>query len=450
MEGLILSNREQRRVQVLNKVLVKEWGVAQAAKLIGVGERQVWRLLAAYRSEGVAGLVHGNRGRHPPQRTLEVVRERVVALATGRYDGANDSHFTELLHEREGMTLSRPTVRRILRGAGIRSPKRRRPPKHRSRRERFPQEGMLLQVDGSYHAWLEERGPWLTLVAGIDDATGTVPAAVFREREDSQGYFLLLRDVLERKGIPQALYSDRHSIFQRSAQEPESLEEQLAGERRPTQFGEALQTLGIGLILAHSPQAKGRIERLWGTLQSRLVTELRLAGARTVEEANRVLQEYLPKFNSQFAVPAAQGGSAYRGIEPHLDLNGILCFKYYRTVAGDNTVTLGEMTLQLLPGADRVSYARSRVEIQERLDGSVVVCHHGRVIATREAPSSPVTLRGRRSRGLPGGEQGRRQVWGSPRHEAAHLPAANPPQPSKPGPNHPWRRRAVLTKSLTS
>jgi len=445
MEGLILSNKEQRRVGVLNKVLVKEWGVAQAAKLLGVGERQVWRLLAAYRSEGVAGLVHGNRGRHPPQRTLEVVRERVVALATGRYDGANDSHFTELLHEREGMTLSRPTVRRILRGAGIRSPKRRRPPKHRSRRERFPQEGMLLQVDGSRHDWLQGRGPYLTLVGAIDDATGTVPYGLFREQEDTQGYLLLLREIIRSKGIPQALYSDRHSIFLVNPKQPESLEEQLAGERRPTQFGEALQTLGIGLILAHSPQAKGRIERLWGTLQSRLVTELRLAGARTLEEANRVLQEYLPKFNSQFAVPAAQEGSAYRGVEPHLDLNGILCFKYYRTVAGDNTVTLGEITLQLLPGVDSVSYARSRVEIQERLDGSVVVCHHGRVIATREAPLTPVMLRGRSSRGLPGGEQGRRQVRASSGHEAAPLPATNPPQPSTPGPNHPWRRRAVLT-----
>lgn len=182
------------------------------------------------------------------------------------------------------MELSRWTVRRILRAAGVPSPRRRRPAKHRSRRERYPMEGMLPQVDGSRRPWLEARGPWLTLVGAVDDATGTVPWALFREQQDARGYRELLRGILQHKGIPEALHADRHSIF--TVSRPETLEEQLTGQRTPTQVGQALVALGIQLVLAFSPQAKGRIERLWQTLQDRLVLEPRLAGAGTLEDAN--------------------------------------------------------------------------------------------------------------------------------------------------------------------
>jgi len=226
----------------------------------------------------------------------------------------------------------------------------------------------------------------------VDDATGTVPYALFREQEDAQGYFLLLREIIGKKGIPLALYSDRHSIFQVNPKQRESLEEQLAGERQPTQVGRALKELGIQSILALSPQAKGRIERLWGTFQDRLVGELRLAGATTLGKANRVLWDFLPRFNARFAVPPSQADSAYRPPEPGLCLDGVLCFTYQRTVAKDNTVKLGEHTLQLLPGPNRASYARARVEVQERLDGSLVVAYQGRVLASRQAPLHLVAL----------------------------------------------------------
>ncbi len=235
---------------------------------------------------------------------------------------------------------------------------------------------MLLQVDGSQHDWLEGRGPYLTLVAAIDDATGSVAGAVFREEEDAQGYFLMLREVISSKGVPLALYSDRHGIFQRSIKEPETLEEQLSGERQPTQFGRSLRELGIQAIFALSPQAKGRIERLFGTLQDRLVAELRLAGAATMEMANRTLQDFLPRFNERFGVPASQPGTAYRR-PSGMDLASVLCFKYQRTVAADNTVRFAGRTLQLLPGLERPSYAHARVEVQERLDGSLVVSYRG-------------------------------------------------------------------------
>jgi hypothetical protein len=322
---------------------------------------------------------------------------------------------------------------------------------------------MLLQVDGSRHDWLQGRGPYLTLVGAIDDATGTVPHALFREQEDAQGYFLLLQGIIQDKGVPMALYSDRHSIFQVNPKQRESLEEQLAGERQPTQVGRALQELGIHSILALSPQAKGRIERLWGTFQDRLVGELRMAGARTLEEANKVLGQFLPRFNARFAVPPAQAGPAYRPPEPGGCLEEILCFKYQRTVAKDNTVKLGEHTLQLLPGNDRYSYARARVEVQERLDGSLVVAYQGQVLATRPAPPHPATLRARKGScgeapappfGLklgvspdPVGTQGNGRVGSGPELEDARPQAGKAPL-QKPGPHHPWRRPLVVTKSL--
>jgi hypothetical protein len=320
---------------------------------------------------------------------------------------------------------------------------------------------MLLQVDGSRHDWLEGRGPYLSLVGAIDDATGTVPYALFREQEDAQGYFLLLREIIEGQGIPLALYNDRHSIFQVNPKQGESLEEQLSGKRQPTQLGRALEELGIGSIVALSPQAKGRVERLWGTFQDRLVSELRLAGATTLEEANRVLWDFLPQFNARFAVPPSQPGTAYRPLEPGVCLEGILCFKYQRTVARDNTVKLGEHTLQLEPGPDRASYVRARVEIQERLDGSLVVTYQDRVVASKEAPPHPAVLRARKnSRGTRAeGAVVRTLEVSLDRVEAQGngatglglqgedtRPQAGKPPPQKPSPQHPWRK-SVVTKS---
>ena len=165
---------------------------------------------------------------------------------------------------------------------------------------------MLLQIDGSRHDWLEGRGPYLTLVGAVDDATGKVSFALFREQEDAHGYLLMLREIIDHHGVPLALYSDRHGIFHRSTNEPETIAEQLRGRPDPTQFGRALQELDIRLIMAHTPQAKGRIERAWGTFQDRLVSELRLTGASTIEQANKVLWDFIPRYNERFAVAPAQ------------------------------------------------------------------------------------------------------------------------------------------------
>jgi transposase len=392
-ETITMTTVEQRRGWVLTKVIAGEVEVAEAAELLGLSVRSVWRLKRRFADEGPAGLVHGNRGRASPRRIDESTREQVRALARGRYDGTNDSHLAELLAEAEGITLSRVSVRRILRAAGIASPRRRRSPRHRRRRDRMPQAGMLLQTDGSRHDWLGDRGPRLTLVAAIDDATGIVTGATFREQEDAAGYLTVLRDTIRRHGVPLALYRDRHGIFETPKGMALTLEEQLVDRRTPTQFGRALAELGIVSIAARSPQAKGRIERAWGTFQDRLVVELRLAGAADLEAANRVLARFISRFNRRFAVPAANPEPAWRRLPPDVGLDQVCCLKYRRVVARDNTVRAGATILQLPARSGGRTNAGRRVELQLRLDGRLVVWDGQRTILVQPAPADPVQLR---------------------------------------------------------
>ena len=202
MRGLTLTQKEQGRLQTLNLVLGGRMGVVEAAYVLGLSERHTWRILAAYRKVGAAALSHGNRGCRPTSATSPMVQAKIITLVRERYQGVNHTHLTELLAEREDVVLSRSTVRRLLVDAGLPSPRHRRPPRHRCRRVRMPQGGMLLQVDGSYHRWLEGRGPWFTLLLAVDDATGTVPYALFWDREDTEGYFRLMTGIVQRRGIP--------------------------------------------------------------------------------------------------------------------------------------------------------------------------------------------------------------------------------------------------------
>lgn len=439
-ETVTLSKREQQRLVVLNGVLSGQCSVAEAAAVLGLSVRQVRRNIAAYREEGAAALVHGNRGSIPANAVATTVRQRVVALARGTYAGCNHQHLSELLAEREGIALSRSALRRILLAVGERSPRTRRAAKHRSRRERYPQEGMLLQIDASSHGWLQERGPRLTLIGAIDDATGRVVHALFRAQEDAQGYFLLLENILRGHGRPVALYHDRHGIFAPTATQTETLAEQLAGKREPSQFGRLLEDLAITSIAARSPQAKGRIERLWGTFQDRLVSELRLAGANTAAAAAAVLAAFVPRFNERFAVLAAQEGTAYRPLEPGMDLAAVCCFRYTATVGADNVVRFGGERLQLLASPTRASYARARVEVQERLDGSLLIVYQGQTLASRPAPADAPLLRARGNRRdrlppTPGDDAAARAAGIGP-------PPAHPPR-RPPAADHPWRRPLV-------
>ena len=405
----------------------------EAALLLGCSERTAWRLRAAMLRDGAAGLVHGNRGRPSPSRIPDDTADRIVHLATTVYRGFNDTHLAEVLATEEGIAISRASVQRLLRSRGIASPRRRRPPRYRSRRERMAQAGLLIQVDGSRHDWLESRGPWLTLVGGIDDATGEVVGAVFREAEDGVGYLLVLRQMARRYGLPAALYRDGSSVFAPSRGTARERDE-------ATQVARALTELGITSIPAGSPQAKGRIERAWGTFQDRLCSELRRRGATSIADANDVLADFVPRFNHRFAVPPASPVPAWRPVPDGLVLDRVLAFRWRRAVGSDSTVRLEGALLQLPPGPGGRSLAGRRVEVELRLDGRLLVVADGRLLAA--VPCSPEPRRLREVRVL--------DPKGPP-------PAAGHARPGyRPRSDHPWNRpgpkapsRLALTDSLS-
>jgi len=411
-----LNEKEQKRLKVLNLVIEGTINHRQAAEVLGLSLRHTKRLSAGYRKEGAAALAHGNRGQLPEHALSGEVKLRVAQLARSKYAGFNFSHLSEMLEEREDTRLSRSSVRRILLKEGIQSPRRHKAPRHRSRRPRFPQEGMLLQIDGSPHDWLEGRGPEFCLIGAIDDATGKALYAHFQETEDSRGYFRLLEGITRKYGIPLALYHDRHSIFELTPDKLPSIEDQLAGKKPLTQLGRLLEELEINSISANSPQAKGRVERLWNTFQDRLVSELRLAGAKTLEEANLVLLDFLPRFNRKFAVKAADPQLAYRKLSAGFKPQEYFCFKYPRIVGADNVVQFGPHRLQILPSPGRASYARCKVQIHQGLDDRLAVYYEGNKLSLRDAPLEPARLR-----------------------EEATSTSQTGKVYSKPAPDHPWR-----------
>jgi transposase len=397
-ELIPMSQRELHRYHTLRLVLEGRITGAQAAASLRLSERHIWWLLARLRQEGRRGLVHGNRGRPSGRRLPEAVQAQILALAQGRYGGLNTTHLTEKLQAEAGLAVSRATVHRLLRAAGIARPRRRRPPRHRARRPRKAQAGLLVLWDGSPHAWLETRGPRCCLMGALDDASGALlPGALFAPEEDTVSYLRLLQTLVTTCGIPVALYMDRHGIFRRN-DAAWTLAEELRGRQEPTQVGRALEALGIQPIYALSPQAKGRIERLWGTLQDRLVAELRLAGIATLPAATAFLPQFTPAFNARFARPPADAVPAWRPLPRGLDLARICSLSTEATVLNDNTVRTQGLTLQIPPGPGGRGYAKARVEVRQLLDGTWRVYYHDRLIARDLTPSGPPTRSLRRRR----------------------------------------------------
>jgi transposase len=426
-ERLTLTTKEQQRIEVVSRWLAGILTTSEATLVLGCSERTAWRLRAAMLRDGAAGLAHGNRGRPSSRRLPEAVADRIVQLSSTVYRGFNDTHLAEVLAEEEGIVIGRSSLRRLLRSRGIASPRHRRAARYRSRRERMAQEGLMIQVDGSRHAWLEGRGPWLTLVGGIDDATGTVVGAVFREAEDGVGYLTMLRQMARRYGLPASIYRDGSSVFAPSH----------GGTRQSadaTHVARALAELGITSIQAGSPQAKGRIERAWGTFQDRLVSELRRHGVTDLAGANEVLAGFLPRFNRRFAVPAASPVSAWRPVPEGLDLARVFAFRWRRAVGSDSCIRLEGSILQLPPGAGGRSLAGRRVEVELRLDGRLLVLADGRLLAAVPAPPEPRRLRDLR----------------------LLDPEGPPPEPTsrnvgyRPKPGHPWSRPGPKAPSQTT
>lgn len=434
-----MSRKEVPRAGLIKAALAGRIGNVQGAAGVGLSARQFQRLKVRFAAEGAQGLVHKARGQPSARRLPSDVQERIGELLQTTYAGFNDCHFCEKLRELEDSRLhvSRASVRRIRRALGL-PPKRRR--RHRQgRHRRLPEAAMgaMIQVDGSPFAWLEDRGSALTLVGAIDDATGTILGLTFRPTEDLHGYAEVFQQVFHDYGLPVSVYGDGTNILVRNDAHW-TLEEELQGAQSPTHLGCVLRDLGIGYIQAHSPEAKGRIERLWGTLQDRLVSELRLRGIATLEAANASLPEFIAAFNARFARVPQSSTAVWRRPPPDLDL--ILSCRYERVVTRDHAVRVGNRSILIPRQPGGRSWAGYRVDVRELLGGDLVVLYHGMPLAVQSWPG-PFTLKPRRAPSL--SQRPATRTLTVSATELRQLPTPPPaPRPRRPSPNHPWRRSA--------
>ena len=375
---MLLTMKEKNKIEVMQGVMDGRIERDEAGRVLKRSVRQVFRMLKKLREKGLAGLQHGNKGKKSPRKIKKAICKKIVELARGKFSDINDTHLSEILLREEKIRVSRQALRKILRAAGISAKLKRRGPKHRMRRERKEAFGMMLQIDGSPHDWLEGRGPRLTLVGAKDDATGFVWAR-FEEAETTWAYMNLMREIFLSRGLPASLYSDRHTIFH-SPKEP-TIVEQINNIRPLTQFGRAMEELGITIIKAWSAPAKGRIEKQWKTFQDRLVVEMRLAGVMNREEANRLLKSFLKEYNQRFCVPPRQRTQVFRSSPSPSMLNQILCLKETRTVAKDHTISFEGLVLQIPPSRKYYSIARQKVQVLQCNDGSVEIFYKQQVVA---------------------------------------------------------------------
>ena len=429
---LRMSGKERDRLKVMAALAQRRMRQKEASRLLRLSERQARRILARYRAEGDAGLVHRARGRPSNRRLPEALRRRVMGRVVRQYRDFGPTLAAEKLQERDGLRVSRETLRGWMVAEGVWTPRRPRVEAHlwRPRRPCF---GELVQMDTSEHAWFEGRGvAEPVLVKMIDDATSRVRLRFF-EADTTKAALEMLGGWLRRYGRMQAIYADRDSIF-RVNREP-TREEALVGREAETQFGRALRELGIEYIPAGSPQAKGRVERSFQTDQDRLVKELRLRRVRTIEAANAYLDSaYVPMLNRRFAVPAASTVDAHRPLNGH-DLGAILSLQTVRTVASDYTVRHGGRRYQVERRSLTGGLRGGKVVVEERLDGSMRLRFRNRYLrwhgVTPAGPNAaPAQRRGRR--GAATSELPRDSTAAAPRRPAA--------EPWHPPADHPWRQ----------
>lgn len=379
--------QEAVRLAAVREAVAGRISVREGMRRTGLSRSQFLRYKRRYRRLGPAGLVHANRGRPSLRRVSATVRKQIVALLEGEVV-LNDCHVRDLLGE-QGIEVSADTIRRLRLEIGRPPKQRRRPRQYRRRREREAQCGAMVLIDGSPFQWLGLEKPSLTLIGAIDDASGKILTLTFRPHEDLHGYVVMLRQLIATFGVPWTVYGDRASVLVRN--DPHwTMEEELAGRQRPSHFGQMLDELGIRYIAALSPQAKGRIERLWRTLQDRLAAELALANLTTVEEAEAFLPHFIERFNARFGHSPRETSGAWR--KAPRDLEHILACRYPRVVALDHTVSIPGTRISIPAGPRGRSYARCRVEVREQIDGRLRVLFEGRAIAEQPAPCLSFTL----------------------------------------------------------
>jgi transposase len=408
-----MSIREVKRLKVIQEAIERHITQRVAASMIGLSERQTRRLVRAVREEGEEGVIHRLRGRFSNRRILAEVKAKVLMLYRGRYTGFGPTLATEKLGELDGIKLSDETLRKWLMEAGLWQRRRKRS-RHRQWRQRKECFGEMVQLDGSHHDWLEGRGPELVLMAYIDDATNHVFAR-FYDYEGTIPAMDSFKRYARRYGLPLSIYLDRHSTYlktQNTCKSTKKLTEWEEFERiEPlSQFERALKELGVDVIHAYSPQAKGRVERLFGVLQDRLVKEMRLRGIKTKESANEFLADYLPQFNRRFRVCPANDTNVHVRVPKYFNLDKYLCIKTERTVRNDNTITHNGRLYQI----GKVVKTK-KVIVEERLNGSLHIMGKGTSLRYREIAEKPVKI-----------------------EQAIDLRRFH--RPPKPAENHPWRR----------
>jgi transposase len=396
---------------VLLKAMAKKISWADAGEIIGVTDRTMRRWRERLEEHGYDGLADRRKGRPSPQRIPLKVCEEVLGLYQERYADFNVRHFHEKLGEEHDIRLSYTWVKRALQGAGLVKRCKRRG-LHRRRRSRRPLPGMLLHIDGSQHQWFQDER-WYDLVVILDDATSEIYYAQLVQEEATRTVMAALWEVVETQGLFCALYSDRAGHFFLTAKAGEPVD-----KYRLTQVGRALRELGIQMIPAYSPQARGRSERSFGTWQGRLPQELRLAGIATVEAANQFLRDrYIAEFNRKFAVPAAEKGTAFRPYSRR-DLEWVFSVQHQRVVAKDNTVTLQERVWQLERSRWRCSLAGCTVTIHEHLNGTVSVRYGPHLVGRFTANGAPLSAETAKK------PRGRGKVEISPTTRDSHFPTA--------------------------
>jgi len=393
-------------LQVVHLVIGKHTTEKAAASALKLSERQVRRLVKAVREGGDGGVIHGLRGRSSNRRFSEEFREQVLLLYRECYADFGPMLASEKLFEREGIRVSDETLRKWLIEEGYWKKRRKRScfRQWRPRRSCF---GQMIQMDGSHHDWLEGRGPKLVLMGYIDDATNTIYGR-FYDYEGTLPAMDSFKGYVERYGLPMSVYLDRHTTYKSSKKLTEW--DELEGVEALSQFERALKELGVEVIHALSPQAKGRIERLFGVLQDRLVKEMRLHGIKNKEEANAFFEDYLPKYNERFRVCPADEADAHVKLPSHVDLDRYLCIKTERSVRKDNTIALDGRLYQLEEQGGK------KVVVEERTDGSLMVISKGVSLKHREITERPL-----------------QKVVAKP----IIKEYGRPPKPSK---DHPWRR----------
>jgi transposase len=391
MGTVTLTDSEQRRSDILTRLNSRGLSGDRAALLLGLSRRQVRRLAAAYALSGMASIPHGNRGKRPHNALDPDVVTQIGELTgqDGPYRGFNVCHTRDLLGERDGIELGRSTLHNLLHPKlPALVPAKSKAVVLRTRRLREGAEGMMVQVDGSLHDWLEDRAPKFCLMGGVDDAKGAVLHLHFRPTENANGYLFMFRDIAVAHGLPMSYYHDKHTILH-SPKKP-TIEDELAGRTPMSHVQKVMHDLGIGSIAAHSPQAKGRIERLWKTLQDRLVKELRLARVDTMEQANAFLPGFIKRYNARFAVEAADPDTAWVALEKGCDLDYYFSMQDTRTVKADHTVSFDGKTLQICAKSRTRSLAGQTITVRVNPENKLNLYDGKRRLDYREvAPSTP-------------------------------------------------------------